>query len=166
MSTYTVRATRWEHGWELHISDETGNDIGVTQSRGLNDAEPMVRDYLRLDYGINVARKAHITITPELAGGLDQEAADARAEQAEIDAAQAKTAAHSRVIARKLREAGLSGVDTAIIMGISPQRVSQLVNSGPKTTPAKAPTRGAQTRNRRETPAPIEIDVELIPEFA
>jgi hypothetical protein len=41
MSTYTVRAKRWKHGWELHI-----DGIGVTQSRNLNGAEQMVRAYL------------------------------------------------------------------------------------------------------------------------
>ena len=41
MSTYIVRATRWAHGWELHI-----DDVGVTQSRNLDGAEQMVRDYI------------------------------------------------------------------------------------------------------------------------
>lgn len=42
--TYKVTAKAWEHGWELHIEG-----IGVTQSEGVEDAEAMVRDYLRLD---------------------------------------------------------------------------------------------------------------------
>jgi hypothetical protein len=41
MSTYSVRARRWAHGWELHI-----DGIGVTQSRNLDGAEQMVRDYI------------------------------------------------------------------------------------------------------------------------
>ena len=41
MSTYTVRATRWAHGWELHI-----DGVGVTQSRNLDGAGQMVRDYI------------------------------------------------------------------------------------------------------------------------
>ncbi len=41
MSTYTVRAKRWKHGWELHI-----DGVGVTQSRNLDGAEQMVRDYI------------------------------------------------------------------------------------------------------------------------
>ena len=36
MRTYSVRAKRWEHGWELHIEG-----VGVTQSHGLKDAEMM-----------------------------------------------------------------------------------------------------------------------------
>lgn len=45
-TTYTVIAKRWDRGWELHI-----NGVGVTQSRALNDAEAMVRDYIALDTG-------------------------------------------------------------------------------------------------------------------
>ena len=41
MSTYRVRAKRWKHGWELHIAG-----VGVTQSRNLDGAEQMVRDYI------------------------------------------------------------------------------------------------------------------------
>jgi hypothetical protein len=45
-TTYTVHAQRWKLGWELRI-----DGIGVTQSRTLNDAEAMVRDYIALDTG-------------------------------------------------------------------------------------------------------------------
>jgi hypothetical protein len=41
MTTYVVRAKRWAHGWELHIEG-----VGVTQSRTLDGAEQMVRDYI------------------------------------------------------------------------------------------------------------------------
>lgn len=41
MSTYTVRAKPWKHGWELHI-----DGIGVTQSKNLASAEQMARDLL------------------------------------------------------------------------------------------------------------------------
>lgn len=46
---YVVSARRWEHGWELHITDAAGEDVGVTQSHTLSDAERVVRDYLALD---------------------------------------------------------------------------------------------------------------------
>jgi hypothetical protein len=47
---YTVKASRWERGWELRIEG-----VGVTQSRGLADAEKMVRSYLRMDLGPEAA---------------------------------------------------------------------------------------------------------------
>lgn len=46
---YVVSARRWEHGWELHITDAAGEEVGVTQSHTLSDAERVVRDYLALD---------------------------------------------------------------------------------------------------------------------
>ena len=32
---YTVTARRWTRGWELHIVDEAGDLVGVTQVRTL-----------------------------------------------------------------------------------------------------------------------------------
>lgn len=43
MKTYTVRTKRWTHGWELHV-----DDVGVTQSRRLADAERQAREYVAL----------------------------------------------------------------------------------------------------------------------
>jgi hypothetical protein len=87
----------------------------------------MVRNYLRLDFGAEAAGAAEAEIMPEVGGGFDREPAGVRAELARIDADQAKAAARSRAVARRLRKAGLSGADTAVVMGVSPQRVSQLV---------------------------------------
>lgn len=120
MTTYNVRAVRWEHGWELHIED-----VGVTQSRGLNDADRMVRDYLRLDFGETESREAEVVITPEV-GDLDDEVAAMRRESAELRAKQDRVAARSRDVVRKLRARGMTGTDIAKVLGISEQRVSQL----------------------------------------
>ncbi|WP_337832194.1 VOC family protein [Pseudonocardia sp. TMWB2A] len=43
---YLVTTRRWAEGWELHISDAGGAEIGVTQVEDLSDAERMVQDYL------------------------------------------------------------------------------------------------------------------------
>ena len=40
-NAYTVRAIRWEHGWELHV-----DDVGVTQCATLDQADRQVRDYI------------------------------------------------------------------------------------------------------------------------
>lgn len=53
MTTYKVQARRWEHGWELHI-----DDVGVTQSHRLTEAERTVHDYLRLEFGKKEADRA------------------------------------------------------------------------------------------------------------
>jgi hypothetical protein len=121
VTTYNVRAKRWAHGWELHI-----DEVGVTQSRSLSDAERMVRDYIALDcdadpYSFDVA------MVFEMGDGLDEEIAQARTEQRRAEDAQARAAERFRGVARRLRDRGLAGADMAAVLGVTPQRVSQLV---------------------------------------
>jgi hypothetical protein len=120
-TTYKVRAKRWVRGWELHI-----DGVGVTQSHGLRDAEMMVRDYIALDKEIPVD-SFDVVITPEIGGGLDEETQAARAAVADAENARREAAVRSRAAAAKLRKAGLSGRDIAAVLGVSPQRVSQLL---------------------------------------
>jgi DNA-directed RNA polymerase specialized sigma subunit len=77
--------------------------VGVTQSRNLAEAETMVRD--------------------------DGEARSARDAVAAADKATREAAARSRKVVRDLHQAGLCGRDIAAILGMSPQRISQLLKS-------------------------------------
>lgn len=63
--------------------------------------------------------------------GVDQ-AEVSHVRQAVTDAAvaQERAATESRKLAAKLIDAGLSGRDVAEVMGVSPQRVSQLISRG------------------------------------
>lgn len=126
--TYRVRAVRWAQGWELHIPG-----VGVTQARSLTTAERMVRDYIHLMRDVAPDRFA-VDIRPELGDGLDDEVRAARDEVAAADAAQRHAAAQSRVVARRMKEHGLTGREIAAVLGVSPQRVSQLVSSGRKAS--------------------------------
>jgi hypothetical protein len=124
VKTYNVRAKRWEHGWELHV-----DDVGVTQSRTLWDAETMARDLIGRREGL--ADDAFgVAITPEIGEGLDEETRAAREAVSTADRMQRQAAAQSRAAARRLREAGLSGRDIARVLELSPQRVSQLLKTG------------------------------------
>jgi hypothetical protein len=123
VKTYSVRAKRWKHGWELHIGG-----VGVTQSHGLRDAEMMARDLIsrRLDVPED---SFAVEITPEIGGGLDERATAARVAVREAARAQQEAAAESREAARLLQRAGLSGRDIAAVLQVSPQRVSQLLRN-------------------------------------
>lgn len=121
MNTYSVRATRWTHGWELHI-----DGVGVTQSRNLDGAEQMVRDYIESLTGRDTGGD-EVTIEPEVGGGLDEATRAAREAVAAADHTVREAAAQSRKVARDLKECGLSGRDIAFILGVSAQRVSQLL---------------------------------------
>jgi hypothetical protein len=123
MTTYNVIARHWKRGWELHIEG-----IGVTQCRSLAEAEAMVRDYVESLTGAAVG-DAVVVITPEVGGGLDEQARAAREATAAADRATRAAAAQSRRSARDLRAAGLSGRDIAAILRVSAQRVSQLLKS-------------------------------------
>lgn len=59
MKTYSVHAKHWDGGWELHI-----DDLGVTQSESLSDAELTARDYIALDLEVP-ADSFKVEIIPE-----------------------------------------------------------------------------------------------------
>ena len=120
-TAYTVIAKRWARGWELHI-----DGVGVTQSKTLNDAEEMVRDYISLDTGADPASFC-VEIFPEISHELDSETREARRAVAEAEKAQRAAAARSREAARSLKGIGLTGREIAVVLRLSPQRVSQLL---------------------------------------
>jgi hypothetical protein len=126
VTVYRVTAKRWARGWELHIDGE-----GVTQSRSLGDAESMVRDYVALLHDVAVD-SFDVEITPEVGGGLDDSVRTAREAVASAESARRSAAQASRAIAARLRGAGLTGRDIAVVLGVSAQRVSQLLrDAGP-----------------------------------
>jgi hypothetical protein len=128
VSTYTVRARPWAHGWELHI-----DNVGVTQSRNLGEAERMVRDYIETLTDRDISND-HVVITPEVGGGLDEATRAARDAVTAADRARRDAAVRLREVARALKhEAGLSGRDIAEILQVSAQRVSQLLRSASHT---------------------------------
>ena len=126
VTTYRVRAKRWARGWELHI-----DGVGVTQSHGLADAKGMARSYIAMMRDV-APDSFTIDIVPEVGGGLDKAATDAREAVRQAEEAQRSAAAQSRSVARQLQERGLSGRDIAALLQLSPQRVSQLLQSKPK----------------------------------
>jgi hypothetical protein len=125
MTNYVVRAKRWAHGWELHI-----DGVGVTQSRTLDGAEQMVRDYVETLTDRDIS-DATVVIEPDL-GGLEAKAADVRQQIEHAQRENRQAAAASRALASELRAAGLSVSDTAAVMGVSRGRVSQLVTGSQK----------------------------------
>lgn len=120
-----MTAKHWKHGWELHIA-EKGEDVGVTQSRTLADAERMVRDYIATLYDVDEV-SGEVDIVPDL-GSLSDRVREARRRTREAEKAQADAAREARDVARALRDAGLSVTDTAKVLNVSRGRVSQLVS--------------------------------------
>lgn len=121
--TYRVLAKRWDKGWELHIAG-----VGVTQARRLHEAEVMVRDLVHRRENIPPDSFA-IEWDFELNDELNAAVRAARAAVFESSEAQVTAAAKSRAVAVRLRAAGLQGNEVAKVLGVSPQRASQLLRS-------------------------------------
>ena len=139
-TTYKVRAKRWARGWELYI-----HEVGVTQSRSLGDAEAMVRDYIALDREVS-SKSFEVDITPEVGDGLDEEVVEVRRQIATAAEAQRRAAESLRALAGRLKAKGLTGKDMAVVLGVTPQRVSQLVGKPRKPSVTAIGPSGATSR--------------------
>jgi CRP-like cAMP-binding protein len=121
VSDYTATAAREGRWWLIEVPG-----VGATQSRTLAGAPMMARDLIAAVRDVP-ARDVTVTVEPVLAEGLQQEVREARAAVADLDNKQRLAAALSRKAARDLKAHGLTGADTATVLGVSPQRVSQLM---------------------------------------
>lgn len=121
--TYTATAKRWAEGWELHIEG-----VGVTQSRRLGRAQATAREYISMVTGTPM-ESVDVTIIPQIGDGLDKEIREAREAVSRADEVQRDAAKRSREVATRLKAKGLSGVEIAAVLRVSPQRVSQLTGT-------------------------------------
>ena len=132
-----IRAKRAGRYWELYV-----DGVGVTQSRNLGaEADEMIRSRISMATGAS-ADGADYCIVAEIDAEIDAEVAEARRSAREAEDAVTRAAVSNRTVARRLRDAGLTGRDIAAILEITPQRVSQLLQ--PLPTPrgkAKRPGR-------------------------
>ncbi len=124
MTTYTVHAKRWAHGWELHIEG-----VGVTQSRSLAKARETVRDYIETLTDTDLGPDDRILLRDDDLGDLNAEIEQVRNLTREAEDMQRRSADRARALAQELRRQGLSGAETAVVLDVSPQRVSQLLNA-------------------------------------
>jgi hypothetical protein len=122
-TTYSVTAKRCKKGWELHI-----DGVGVTQARRLSEADPMARDLIARREEVPEESFA-LVFTYEVSEELDAEVKAARAAVADLSQVQEATAKKSRAVAKDLRESGLDKKEVAAVLGVSPQRVSQLLRA-------------------------------------
>lgn len=122
MTSITVTARKWAHGWELEI-----DPAHHTQVATLDKAARQVRDYLDTEDPATDHSGWAVDVIPDL-GALSERIAEARkATQAAADASRA-AAQESREVVHQLREAGYSVTDSAAILGVSRGRVSQLAH--------------------------------------
>lgn len=140
MKTHNATATREGRFWVIDVPG-----VGVTQGRTVAEAREMTRDLIAVmtevpieDVVVDIAFKVGDVSPSDVRG----------ARQAVVEAAKAqeRAAQVSRQMVARLRSAGVSGRDVAGILGISPQRVSQLVGSIASTAKRSAHSTGTRKR--------------------
>lgn len=136
MTTYQARAVRDVNWWAVTVPDLPGV---FTQARRLDQVEPMVRDALAVYLDVP-GHSFDVSIEVSLPHDLDRAVDTARASATKARDAEAQASIAMRSAAVRLKEIGLTVRDAGRVLGVSPQRISQLVGSRP------------QSQNQTETP--------------
>src|SRR5262245_59859938 len=123
--TSDATATRDGRWWLIVVPG-----IGATQARGLAGAEDQARDLVAAVLDVDI-EAVSVDVLPDLGDDVLEEVQDVRRRLADAAAAAAAEADDYRVLAARLvADHGLTGADTATVLGVSPQRVSQLLREG------------------------------------
>lgn len=125
MSHYTVTAERGASAWVFQCREHPG---AISEGRRLADAVDLMPEAIGFVADLD-PESVKIDIEPILPPTLTDEVQHAREAVASLDAHQREAARLSRQAARDLVDSGITGADAALILQISPQRVSQLVAS-------------------------------------
>lgn len=119
-NTFSAVATREGKWWVVDV-----DGVGVTQGRTVREAEEMATDLVTAMRGLK-AGEFTVAIEYRLPGADGQKVAEARQAQLAAVAAQKGAAQKIRAVLGTMLAAGLSKRDAAQVLGVSPQRVSQL----------------------------------------
>lgn len=122
MTRYTSTAVRDGRLWRIQSEQFPGAISTVTS---LKEAARVQREAIAWISGV-AEDEVEVEIRVDLPDELRNLAESARHRVIEAAEAQREAAARSREAVAELKRAGLTGADVAEVLGISPQRVSQL----------------------------------------
>ena len=120
MKKFGAVATREGKWWVVEV-----DGVGATQGRTTAEAQEMAEDLVTAMVEIAPAEFV-VDIVYRLPGELALEFEDARRQQRLAEDAQLNAATASRKLVQHMLAAGLSKRDAARVLGLSPQRISQL----------------------------------------
>lgn len=120
---YTARVRRSGGWWAIDVPELPGV---YSQARRLDRVEPMARDAIALFLDVDPAT-FEIRVETKLPSDLRRDVDAVGRLRAEADRLQAESSGAMKRLTRELLGRGLSVRDAAVILGISHQRVSQLV---------------------------------------
>ena len=127
LKTYTARCRRVGDWWAISVPELKGVN---TQARRLEKADAMVRDAIALFLDVP-ADSFDIKIEPILPRDLQKKVGRARRVRGEADVLQAEAVTVSAAVAADLvQRAHLTVRDAGRVLGISHQRIAQLLKAG------------------------------------
>ncbi|GLY27040.1 hypothetical protein [Kineosporia sp. NBRC 101731] len=121
--TVEVHAQRQGKWWVLRLDDG-----GTTQVKSLGDVDEMVTDYVSLMRGVPAENILVSLVSIDPGPGMAAKVKEAKQARDEADRAQEVAARAIRDTANALKNSGLAGLEVARVLGVSPQRVSQLTS--------------------------------------
>ena len=122
VTTYTVHAEKHDGWWLLTSPDAPG---AVSQVRALSQADAHAREATAFVRGVS-QDDVEVEVVAKLPERLQRKVAAVKRSQREAEKVQRAAAARSRDAVAELRAAGFKGAEVAVVLGLSPQRVSQL----------------------------------------
>ncbi|HET9346161.1 MAG TPA: type II toxin-antitoxin system HicB family antitoxin [Candidatus Limnocylindrales bacterium] len=124
-STYTVTADRDGAWWAIRVVELPGV---FSQARRLTDVERMARDAIALFNGVT-RDSFDLTVQERITPDADAVVVEARMARAEAVESQRVASKKSREAAEALARLGLPQRDIGRILGLSHQRVAQLLRA-------------------------------------
>ncbi len=124
MERYTVRARREGAWWAIEVPEVPG---AFSQARRLDQVEAVARGAVALLLDVASDSFALIVET-EMPREWSDSLATLRSHQRELALANRRVSSHLRQVARALHNDGLPVRDVGSLMGLSAQRISQLIN--------------------------------------
>jgi DNA-directed RNA polymerase specialized sigma subunit len=123
VKTYHATAHREDKWWVVEV-----HGVGTTQGRSTAEAQRMATDLVAIMAEVPLD-EVRVEIEFELPGDLGEEIKRARLEARAAEHAQRRAAEKVRRAVAHLISSGMSKQDAARILGVSAQRISQLVKS-------------------------------------
>lgn len=127
MGTYTARARREGRWWMIDVPEIDG----LTQARRLSDVALMARELISVTLDVPI-EEVDVTVLVAAVGEVEvaETLEKIQAERAEAARLERQASADARELARNLASADIPMRDIGTILGVSHQRVAQLLAAG------------------------------------
>jgi hypothetical protein len=126
MKSYRVEVTRCDRWWSMHAL--IPRTVIYSQARDIEDVEVMIRDAISGALDVD-AESFELDLEFDLPAGVLDQVSRAREAAAVATEVQARASRESRAAVQALRDEGLTLKEAGYFLGVTPQRVAQLLTS-------------------------------------